>query len=134
MIDNERNSKQGSSMNTNTIKQNGETIIRVIFTEGMTSQEIADTYLNSVQLVCAEQSTRPVFRIFDVRQAGSHASMIATEIAEMTKGLVGASIYPQTNMAIVGQPSFANPTAMPLFYSIDAALAHIESLHLSPAA
>lgn len=121
-------------MNISVTRQEGETIIQVTFSEGMSDQQIVDAYMDSVQMACAEPVTQPVYRVFDVRQAESRAATVIGMIAEMTRGLVGATGLPQTNLVIVAQPSFVIPTSMPLFHSYDAALAHIRALPLPSAA
>ena len=121
-------------MNLNLNRQDAETVIQVTFSEGMSDQQIVDAFMDSVQMACAEPHGQTVYRVFDVRQAESRAATVVGMIAEMTRGLVGATVHPQTNLVIVAQPSFVNPTSMRVFNSTEAALAHIHAHPLPSAA
>ena len=121
-------------MSASLVKHAGESVIHISFVDGMTNHEIINTYLDSVQMVVKEPSGQAIYRVFDVRQTQSGATKILEMIAEMTKGLVGAAIYPQTNMVIIGQTSLVNPTSIPFFNSSEAALAYINAQHLLSAA
>ncbi|MEZ4671171.1 MAG: hypothetical protein R3E39_24970 [Anaerolineae bacterium] len=121
-------------MNTNIIKRASNAIILVAFSDAMSKQEIVEAYMDSVETACKATESVSIYRVFDLREAGKSASIIAGVIAEMTQGLVGAPVVPKTNSVIVAQQSFMNPTSMSFFTSFDAVLAHIGSQPLRPAA
>jgi hypothetical protein len=95
--------------------------------DNMGKVDVVDAYLESISLACAEDLTGPVYRIIDLRKAPARYEQFAALLQEWTKGIAGASVYPETYMVFVGQPYMADVGIQSFFDKLDTALKYTRS-------